>query len=240
VIDDDSLTMCNIAKRAYLHTLAFPPAILTSSNGTSGTIRPYDGPDAQTIIQTVNTRSQQHNPSHSRSHTQRAASISVFPTSRSASGSAAAAAAMVHPSNSYRNNSQSNARPQLIIGPEHQPPRDSSPVLPSLPSHPTLNSLISFSLGETVASASSPDSHPPSDPAILAAGMQTSDLAGAAGGPRIGDPGKRMLGAALGVRHPSLGPRMVNGNGTPPQGGNIDHVVMHDVQRAMGGLVVTE
>ena len=143
---------------------------------------------------------------------------------------------MLHSSNSYRNNSQGNVQPQLII-PEHQPPRDPSPVLPSIPSHPTLNSLINFSLGETVAS--SPDSHPPSDPAILAAGMQASDLGPPAGGPRIGDPGKRMLGAALGVRHPSLGPRMVNGNGIPSQGGNVDHA-MHDVQRVMGGLAVTE
>jgi len=228
--DDTSLMIvfqdAAVAKRAYLHTLAFPPAIFTSPNGTSATIKPYDGPDAQSIIQTVNTRGQ-HNPSHSRSHTQRAASISVFPTSRSASGSA-----MIQPSNSYRNNSQSNTQPHLII-PE-QPPRDSSPVLPTLPSHPTLNSLINFSLGDPAA-----ERHPPSDPAIVAAGLQSSDFAAPAGGPRIGDPGKRMLGAALGVRHPSLGPRMLNGNGTPSQGGNVDHA-MHDVQRVMGGLVVTE
>lgn len=57
------------------------------------------------------------------------------------------------------------------------------------------------------------------DPAIVAAQQEH-------GGPRIGDPGKRMLGAALGVRHPSLGPRVVNN--------------MAEMQRAMSGLVVAD
>lgn len=65
------------------------------------------------------------------------------------------------------------------------------------------------------------------------------DLVALGGGPRIGDPGKRMLGAALGVRHPALGPRTINGNGnlgtSPSQGGGLDQV-----QRAMGGLIVAE
>jgi len=231
--DDTSLMIvfqdAAVAKRAYLHTLAFPPAIFTSQNGVSATIRPYGGPDAQVIIQTVNSRSQ-HNPSHSRSHTGRAASISGFSSSRSISGS-------IHSSTSYRNQNVTNGQPPLTIPEYHPTPpivRDSSPVLPSIPSHPTLNALINSSLGEAVAPP--PDTNPLSDPAIVAAGMQTSDLAASLGGPRIGDPGKRMLGAALGVRHPALGPRMVNG---PSQSSNVDHA-MRDVQRAMGGLVVAE
>ena len=62
-----------------------------------------------------------------------------------------------------------------------------------------------------------------SDPAILAAQPEY-------GAPRIGDPGKRMLGAALGVRHPSLGPRVV---------GNAPNSIS-EMQRAMSGLVVAE
>ncbi|KAF8726159.1 hypothetical protein AX14_008018 [Amanita brunnescens Koide BX004] len=232
--DDTSLMIvfqdAAVAKRAYLHTLAFPPAILTSSNGISATIRPYDGPDAQVIIQNVNART--HNPSHSRSHTARAASISVFPTSRSASTSS-----IIHASNSFRNNSSTNGQPQHLPIPEHQVPsivRESSPVLPSIPSHPTLNALISSTLGEAGTST------PPSDPAILATSQHPVELAGPAGGPRIGDPGKRMLGAALGVRHPSLGPRMLNGNNpNASQGSNVDHA-LRDVHRAMGGLIVAE
>lgn len=236
--DDTSLMVvfqdAAVAKRAYLHTLAFPPAILTSPNGVSAVIRPYDGPDAQAIIQTVNARSQ-HNPSHSRSHTGRAASISGFPSSRSISGS-------IHSSNSYRNQNVTNGQPPLTIPEYHPTPpivRDSSPVLPSIPSHPTLNALINSSLGEAVASPPDHHHYPLSDPAIVAAGMQSSDLATSMGAPRIGDPGKRMLGAALGVRHPGLGPRMVNGNIGPSQNSNVDHA-MRDVQRAMGGLVVAE
>ena len=226
-----------IAKRAYLHTVAFPPPILSSSNsGVSATIRPYDGPDAQSVIQTVNSRGQ-HNPNNpSRSHNVRASSISVVPSARSISSSSAGPN---NPISNYRNNQAHNG--QNITIPEHQQlaGREPSPTLPSLPSHPTLNYLISSSLGETVTGG---NASPPSDPAILATSLQT-DVNGV-GGPRIGDPGKRMLGAALGVRHPALGPRMLNGNSgspgtSPSQAGGVDQA-MREVQKAMGGLVVTE
>ena len=96
-------------------------------------------------------------------------------------------------------------------------PRDQpSPTLPNLPSHPTLNALISSSLGEVEDTTAL-------DPAVLAAQPEHA-------APRIGDPGKRMLGAALGVRHPALGPRVIGG---APNG-------VGDIQRAMGGLVVAE
>ena len=116
-------------------------------------------------------------------------------------------------SNSFRNGVLSGLNGAAPI-PEHPPalhsipnhaPRDRepSPTLPNLPSHPTLNSLISSQL-------SSPNlDEVPSDPAILAIGgpIETSESVGSP--PRIGDPGKRMLGAALGVRHPGLGPRVI-------------------------------
>lgn len=129
-------------------------------------------------------------------------------------------------------NAGNNAQPISI--PEHPNGRDreSSPTLPSLPSHPTLNSLISSSLGEAVAG-----SGVPSDPAILTTSLQAS-TSESSGGPRIGDPGKRMLGHALGVRHPGLVSR-VNGNANNGAGGAVDHS-MRDVQRAMGGLIVAE
>ena len=92
------------------------------------------------------------------------------------------------------------------------------------------------------ATAPDPSTTPLTDPAIVAATLPNNEnLLG--GGPRIGDPGKRMLGAALGVRHPSLGPRVVNGGsgspGTSPVQGGVDQS-MRDVRRAMGGLVVAE
>jgi hypothetical protein len=146
----------------------------------------------------------------------RAASISVFP-SRSA-----------NTSNGLRNGNGQNGHVQNATISEHSPRltngREPSPTLPTLPSHPSLNDLIN--------SAVSHD-----DPAILHA----------EGPPKIGDPGKRMLGAALGVRHPALGPRVINGShvtggaspGTSPRGSGLDST-MRDMQRAMGGLTVTE
>ncbi|KAJ3575230.1 hypothetical protein NP233_g1226 [Leucocoprinus birnbaumii] len=229
--DDTSLLIVfqdpTVAKRAYLHTLAFPPSLLSSPSGQTASIRPYDGPDAQAIIQNVNSRGQ-HNPSASRSHNARSASISVFPTARSISGTG-------NPNYRSLNATGSNGNSQHIAIPEHPNgrEREPSPTLPSLPSQPTLNSLISSSLGEAVAGSSIP-----SDPAILTTSLQAS-TSESSGGPRIGDPGKRMLGHALGVRHPGLGPRVLNGSGSNGSNGATDQS-MGSVQRAMGGLVVAE
>ena len=210
------------AKRAYLNTLAFPPSILTSSStGISATIKPYDGPDAQSVIQTVNSR---HNPSMSRLQHGRAASA-VFPNARSTSISGP-----IPQSNTARNN-QITASGQHVAIPENpnMNGREPSPTLPPLLTHPTLNALINSSLGDTVAGPAL------NDPAIVSSSLhqQQPQISESVSGPRIGDPGKRMLGAALGVRHPGLvGNRMSNGSG----GGHT----MRDMQRAMGGLVVAE
>jgi len=233
--DDTSLLIVfqdpSVAKRAYLHTVAFPPPVL-GTTGAPVTIRPYDGPDAQSVIQTVNSRGQ-HASNPSRSHNVRPNSISIVPSTRSISGSSSGPN---NPVINYRNSQVNNG--QHVTIPEHQDSdgREPSPTLPSLPSHPTLNYLISSSLGEAVAGG---NNSPPSDPAILASGLHGDSV----GGPRIGDPGKRMLGAALGVRHPGLGPRMLNGGsgspGTSPSQGGVDQAI-REVQRAMGGLVVAE
>ena len=170
-------------------------------------IRPYDGPDAQNVIQTVNTR---HMSSASRAHNSRG-SISH---GRSASTMSTA--------NSFRNGVLSGLNGSVSI-PEHPPtlqtlqtltnisPRDRepSPTLPNLPSHPTLNALISSTLG------SPNDDAPPSDPAILAIGGPAIENPESIGGPpRIGDPGRRMVGAALGIRHPGLSNRAIGQRST--------------------------
>lgn len=222
--DDTSLLIvfhdAAVAKRAYLQTVAFPPAILTtSSTGKTATIRPYDGPDAQTVIQTVNSRGQ-HTNNPSRGHNSRAASISVFPTrSNSSSGGTTNGRNGHHISLSHVNTNGPI--------PEHSDTngnREPSPTLPTLPSHPTLNDLINSAVSPTAE-----------DPAILHA----------EGPPRIGEPGKRMLGAALGVRHPGLGPRNINGgsgNGIAIGEGGVRGAdqALREVQRAMGGLSVAE
>ncbi|KAH9929712.1 uncharacterized protein B0H18DRAFT_995856 [Fomitopsis serialis] len=192
-INDTSLLIvfndANVAKRAYLHALAFPPAGFNSPNSTQTTVvKPYDGPDAQEVIKNVNARQHSgngrgHNVRNSVSHN-RGVSVST-----------------------QRAGNNANGAPR---------DREPSPTLPNLPSHPTLNALISSSLGSDVTSVDPTIN----DPAVVAAMPDH-------GAPRIGDPGKRMLGAALGMRHPSLPPRVV-GNG------------MADMQRAMGGLIVAE
>ncbi|KAH8099704.1 hypothetical protein BXZ70DRAFT_211379 [Cristinia sonorae] len=224
-IDDTSLLIvfndATTAKRAYLHTLAYPPAAFTSPNSaTTATIKPYDGPDAQAVIQNVNSRSHNgsgrgHNVRNSVSH---ARGISVSTSFRNGNGSNASPLTAAPPlsANPSANGSVS-AVPERATSPRD---RDQpSPTLPNIPSHPTLNALISSSLGGDVA----PD--PTTlDPAVVVAQPEHS-------APRIGDPGKRMLGAALGVRHPGLGPRIINGAGANG---------VADVQRAMSGLVVAE
>ncbi|KAI9511735.1 hypothetical protein F5148DRAFT_1009075 [Russula earlei] len=214
-IDDTSLLIvfadAIVAKRAYLSTIANPPAIFSSpTSDTSAVIRPYDGPDAQAIIQNVNSRGQ--NPT--RGHNGRSASLAI-PSQRTRSNGNGAGIAS--PAAGVNGNGppelQTNALPGS--GPISPIGREGSPSLPSLPSHPTLDSLINSSLGD--------GSVPPADPAILAVSPQMS-------GPRIGEPGKRMLGAALGMRHPGLPPRQV---------GNADHA-LKEIQRAIGGLTVAE
>ena len=197
------------AKRAYLAIIANPPAIFSSpTSDSSAIIRPYDGPDAQAIIQNVNSRGQ--NPS--RGHNGRAASIAVPNQRTRSNGSSAPLGGLAVGVNG---NGTGDLQVLPGAGPASPVGREGSPTLPSLPSHPTLDSLINSTLGDGAA--------PPTDPAILAMSPQTS-------GPRIGDPGKRMLGAALGVRHPGLPPRQV---------GNAEHAVK-EIQRAMGGLTVAE
>ena len=160
------------------------------------------------MIQTVNSR---HMSSGSRAHNSRG------------SVSHGRSASTMSTTNSFRNGILPGLNGSASI-PEHPPniqtlanisPRDRepSPTLPNLPSHPTLNALISSTLGSP-----KPD-EVPSDPAIIAIGgpaIETPESVGSP--PRIGDPGKRMLGAALGMRHPALGPRVIGQRSTSSNG----------------------
>jgi hypothetical protein len=198
------------AKRAYLSIIANPPAIFSSPTSDSpAIIRPYDGPDAQAIIQNVNSRGQ--NPT--RGHNGRSVSVAISSQRSRSNGNGASVGGLAmgvngNGSTDVQANVLPNSSPISPVG------REGSPSLPSLPAHPTLDSLINSTFSD--------GSSPHTDPAILAMSPQAS-------APRIGDPGKRMLGAALGVRHPGLPPRQV---------GN-EHS-MKEIQRAMGGLTVAE
>jgi hypothetical protein len=200
------------AKRAYLSIIANPPAIFSSPTSDSpAIIRPYDGPDAQVIIQNVNSRGQ----NSARGHNGRSASVAVSSQRTRSNGNGASVGGLAMMGLNGNGTTDTQANIMTNSGPISPIGREGSPSLPSLPSHPTLDSLINSSFSD--------GSSPPTDPAILAMSPQTS-------APRIGDPGKRMLGAALGVRHPGLPPRQV---------GNAEHS-MKEIQRAMGGLTVAE
>jgi len=257
-IDDISLLIvfqdAGVAKRAYLHALANPPPTIfvPSAGEPTATIKPYDGPDAQNIIQNVNSR---HNSTASRSHNSRASISMPMPNGIGGHGRMASTSF----SNGNARNGGINVNghgatngfavngtsiPEALAGIAPVPTyssasssssgvREPSPTLPSIPAQPTLNSLIqsSSTFGEDAILH---------DPAILSSVDMHGGAAGA-GGPRIGDPGKRMLGAALGMRHPGLGPRMHSGGmGMNGHAAGSADQALKEVQKAMGILTVAE
>jgi len=220
-VDDTSLLLvfadANAAKRCYLSTILSPPLALTSpTGGSSALIKPYDGPDAQTIIQAVNAR---RNASR--------ASISI-PNGGVGHGRSASMASMVSPANDYGSlgrsawkngglnniaNGNGTTNPiNIVNGGKAGVPREPSPTLPSLPAHPTLNSLINSSLDQNMSGS------PPK-----------GDESGTP--PKVGDPAKRMVGAALGIRHPGVASKAQTGAGD---------LAVKETQKAMGGLTIVE
>jgi hypothetical protein len=162
--------------------------------------------------------------------------VAVYPNTRSTSISGP-----IPLSNIARNNHITASNSQHVAIPENPNMNGGghSPTLPPLSTQPTLNALINSSLGESGAGPAALN-----DPAIVSSSLlyQPPQSSESLSGPRIGDPGKRMLGAALGVRHPGLGHRMANGGSGQQQqhmSSGTDHT-MRDMQRAMGGLVVAE
>lgn len=117
-----------------------------------------------------------------------------------------------------------------------------SPTLPNLATQPTLNSLITSSLSTDVipgsndgTSASEPSSALPSGAVSSAEEASPtsppsaipSEGHHAPAPPRVGDSAKRMVGAALGLKHPGIAARR-----------SLDPNEI--LQKAMGGLVIAE
>jgi hypothetical protein len=218
-VDDTSLLLvfadATTAKRAYLSTLLSPPHILTSPTSVSpALIKPYDGPDAQAIIQAVNSRRNHANsasrasisvPNGSYAHNRQASTMS------SSDGYGSVGRSAWKNNNSFNhangNGSAITSPINITAGPKANAQREPSPTLPSLPAHPTLNSLITSSLSDHALSASPPSGENGTPP-------------------KVGDPAKRMVGAALGIRHP----------GITSKG---DHGVK-DVQKGLTSLTIAE
>ncbi|KAH7334475.1 hypothetical protein B0J17DRAFT_577761 [Rhizoctonia solani] len=222
-VDDTSLllvfTDATVAKKAYLNTLLSPPAALLSPTSTTRVqIKPYDGPEAQTIIQAVQQRA--HVVAY-KGHASRAS------FSGGAMGSFGAGTSVPRPNNAAGPTlntgslgRSSGASMWNTAAAKASTAGNASPTLPNLPSHPTLNSLIS---------SASPQ---------LSSGELAEEGSGGEGdrnGPRIGEPGKRMVAAGLGVRRPSAS----GGVGINKGSGGADKA-LSEVQKALGGVSITE
>src|SRR5258708_19232319 len=116
------------AKRAYLSIIANPPAIFSSpTSDAPAIIRPYDGPDAQTIIQNVNSRGQ--NPA--RGHNGRSGSVAVSSHRTPINGNVANVAGLAMGVNG---NALTDVQANVVLpnsGPISPIGRDGSPSLPS-------------------------------------------------------------------------------------------------------------
>jgi len=207
-VDDTTLMLvfqdAGTAKRAYLSTLLEPSAQLVAG-GTERkiVIKPYDGPDAQSIIQNVNSRT---NPV--RGHTARqSVSVNSLSGGTMLNGSHKRAASYASGAGSYGRAGGLDLTAATNLN--GTGPREPSPTLPSIPAHPTLNSLISSGLNDLT---------PPGDASEGASYIPDSGVP-----PKFGDPARRMVGAALGIRHPSIG--------------KTDSPIK-EVEKSMGGLAI--
>lgn len=221
-VDDTSLLLvfndATVAKKAYLNTLLSPPAALLSPTSTTRIqIKPYDGPEAQNIIQAVQQRTHGHGHSPSVAFGKGHASRASF--SGGPMGSFGVGAGAPRPNNAagpgLTTSSLGRSSGASMWNPAKSGPNGGSPTLPNLPSHPTLNSLISSAspqLGTTE---------------IAEEGSGGEDR----GGPRIGEPGKRMVAAGLGVRRPSASA------GT--KAGGADKA-LSEISKALGGVSIAE
>jgi len=194
-VDDTSLmlvfTDAGTAKRAYLSTLYQPPATLVAGPiGRKMTIKPYDGPEAQSIIQNVNARTGHR---HGGGHGVRQSISANGPI-----GGGVSLGSQHKRGASYAGGSLGRTTGLDVLtanGNAGGRDREPSPTLPTLPSHPTLNALISSGLNDLTPPGSVDAT---SYIASATAEMQASP-------PKVpGDPGRRMVGHALGIRHPGL------------------------------------
>jgi len=158
-IDDTSLLIVfadpAIAKRAYLQTLLNPPPQFTSpTSDKTAILRPYDGVDAQNVIAAVNSRATGHRTRASMS------AASGVPASTSQQQQQQQPGHVRRDSRGWKKAGSGNINLDMATAsisssamplPVSPLAREPSPTLPSLPSHPTLGSLISSTLPEISA-----------------------------------------------------------------------------------------
>lgn len=144
-----------------------PPQFTSPTGGSVACLRPYDGPDAQNVIAAVNSRATGHRTraSISASSGNVLAGMGSIGNIAQVGGTASATPlpTVSTSSNSISSHARTGSRTwkkpigvdtsygQPVAGLSLTSPlaREPSPSLPSLPSHPTLGSLISSSLTDT-------------------------------------------------------------------------------------------
>jgi len=173
----DALT----AKHAYLTTLFQPPATLVAGSRKI-VIKPYDGPDAQNIIQNVNSRT-----GNARGHSGRQNSVAI---SGGVSLNGTHKRGASYASGGAGSLGRTTGLDVAAANGLGNGVREPSPTLPSLPSHPTLGALFNSALNDLT---------PPGE-----VGDSAFDPTGTAAAPKVGDPARRMVGHALGIRHPGI------------------------------------
>jgi len=228
-VDDTGLLLvfndAGVAKRAYLQTILSPPASLMSSTGSSSIrIKPYDGADAQTVIYTVNNR-----------RTNARGSISV-PHNGHGRGISVGGAIQGHPNGGSGNRTawKGGANGNGLAASIHAPNEvanvansdGGSPTIPNLPAQPTLNSMISSSLPD-ITGAKSSTSIETSTGGFITPPQGAPAVPTESTPPRMGDSARRMVGAALGLKHPTLSSRR-----------SVDPSEL--LNKAMGGMVIAE
>jgi len=251
-VDDTSLLLVfadpTVAKRAYLQMiLSPPPSLVSPTSALTLLAKPYDGPDAQSVIYTVNSRRNNSarsgsisGPGPSGPHVRGMSvssaqnndprrSMDITGPSGSGNGNGVPRGPSGQPSWKTNNSGNGGGLAGSMHAPRTGDGGDQSPTLPDLPPHPTLNALINSSLDPSNSSISEVEEHsssitpPPSD--------ITSPVDNMGSPPRVGDPARRMLGAALGVKHPGVTPRVRSDASEAVSGG---------LSKAMGGMVIAE
>ncbi|KAF9513894.1 hypothetical protein BS47DRAFT_1343712 [Hydnum rufescens UP504] len=225
-VDDTSLLLvfadAGVARLLANHSES-PPSLTSPTSALTLQVKPYDGSDAQAVIFTVNNR---------RTNGSRA-SISIpnahvrGPSSAGPDGSRSAGglnSATRPPVSAWKNGGGSSGlsgsmhAPNASVAENGPSAGDVSPTLPNLTSQPTLNSLINSSLPDIASGPDSSNSTP--SPAVLTPVPEPSP-------PRVGDPARRMVGAALGVKHPGITPKS-----------RVDNA--DALRKAMGAIAIAE
>jgi hypothetical protein len=130
----------------------------------------------------------------------------------------------------WKNSANGNGLAASIHAPHEAANSDGgSPTIPNLPVQSTLNSMINSSLPDITAAVAKDSSTgiEPAAGAFITPPQSVPASTTESAPPRMGDSARRMVGAALGLKHPTLSSR----RSVEPS---------ESLNKAMGGMVIAE